>query len=93
MSDNFFIKNKTAIIVTALTAFSAAGAYYYYTQQQETGSVNRSDKSIIKILHQPRKRARSQRNQSLLQNQLLLLKMINLLPVLNIQPIHKDYQH
>lgn len=45
MSDNFFIKNKTAIIVTALTAFSAAGAYYYYTQQQETGSVNRSDKS------------------------------------------------
>jgi import receptor subunit TOM70 len=44
MSDNFFIKNKTAIIVTALTAFSAAGAYYYYTQQQQTSSTGKSDK-------------------------------------------------
>ncbi|EMG47285.1 TOM71 Protein TOM71 [Candida maltosa Xu316] len=46
MSDNFFIKNKTAIIVTALTAFSAAGAYYYYTQQQATSSPStKGDKS------------------------------------------------
>lgn len=44
-SDNFFIKNRTAIIVTALTAFSAAGAYYYYTQQQSTGGSNSSLKS------------------------------------------------
>ena len=50
-SDNFFIKNRTAIIVTALTAFSAAGAYYYYTQQQQqqqqgsTGGSNSSKKS------------------------------------------------
>ncbi|KAI5959764.1 TOM70 [Candida pseudojiufengensis] len=38
MSDNFFIKNKTAIIVTALAVTSAFGAYYYYSQQQETSS-------------------------------------------------------
>ncbi|KAI3406554.2 TOM70 [Candida oxycetoniae] len=35
MSDNFFIKNKTAIIVTALAVTSAVGAFYYYNQQQQ----------------------------------------------------------
>lgn len=38
MSDNFFIKNKTAIIVTALAVSSAVGAYWFYNQLQATSS-------------------------------------------------------
>ncbi|CAK9442283.1 uncharacterized protein LODBEIA_P60260 [Lodderomyces beijingensis] len=50
MSDNFFIKNKTAIIVTALTVTSAVGAYLYYSQQQDHqgGDRTSSDKSSKK---------------------------------------------
>ncbi|KAG7660600.1 TOM70 [[Candida] subhashii] len=46
MSDlnNFFIKNKTAIVLTALAGASAIGAYYYYTQQQQHQSPSQ-DKS------------------------------------------------
>ena len=36
MSDSFFIKNKTAIIVTALAVSSAVGAYWFYNQLQST---------------------------------------------------------
>ncbi|KAI5950347.1 TOM70 [Candida jiufengensis] len=43
MSDNFFIKNKTAIIVTALAVTSAFGAYYYYNQQQQESSSKTKD--------------------------------------------------
>ncbi|EDK46929.1 hypothetical protein LELG_05110 [Lodderomyces elongisporus NRRL YB-4239] len=42
MSDNFFIKNKTAIVATALAVTSAVGAYYYYSQQQSTSTSSSS---------------------------------------------------
>ncbi|KAI5965122.1 TOM70 [Candida theae] len=41
MSDSFFIKNKTAIIVTALAVSSAVGAYWFYSQSQATSSTSR----------------------------------------------------
>ncbi|CAI5760271.1 unnamed protein product [Candida verbasci] len=45
MSDNFFIKNKTAIVVTALAAFSAVGAYYYYTSLTNSSNTTTTPKS------------------------------------------------
>lgn len=35
-TNNFFVRNRTAVALTALAVVSAAGAYYYTTQQQET---------------------------------------------------------
>ncbi|KAI5970178.1 TOM70 [Candida margitis] len=41
MSDSFFIKNRTAIVVTALAVSSAVGAYWYYNQSQSTTTTSK----------------------------------------------------